>query len=183
MQSLISVLAEEPGAQVMHLWRRLNEACGLQGIFNFPTPHFTWMTAEAMPVKQVAPIIEALTYGEPAFEIRTSGLDLFPGERPVLYLPVVKSENLMRVHQALWDQVQPYMRGASGYYAPHAWTPHITLALMDLTFDKLTCAIDAVATESIDLVSWIDSLSLVEQVGAEIGETVQQFSFQGAART
>ena len=42
MYALISELSDPAAVQVMRLWRQLNQNCGLEGIFSYPNPHFTW---------------------------------------------------------------------------------------------------------------------------------------------
>jgi len=178
MYAIISELEEDAAVQVMHLWRQLNEACGLQGIFNFPTPHFTWFAAEYLAIKKVVPALQAIIADTEPLQIRTSGLGMFSGDNPVLYLPIVKSMELSELHKEIWDQTQPYSDDAKPYYSPQLWVPHITLALMDLTQENLACAIDSIAFESLELFLQVDNLAVVEQDGMEIGETLHQFKFE-----
>lgn len=176
MYAIISELDEDAAVQVMRLWRQLNQACGLEGIFNFPNPHFTWLVAADFSIEKVAASVGVIAEQTADFQVRTSGLGIFPGESPVLYLPVIKSSPLMQLHQILWDQVLPAVENVSSYYAPEQWVPHITLALMDLNQENLTCAINSIAYEPIELISKVDNLMIVEQEGEQTGETLHRFA-------
>jgi len=176
MVAIITELEEQAAVRVMRLWRELNEACGLEGIFNFPTPHFTWFVAEKLDIQEVKSSVQKLSEEIQTFEIRTYGLGVFPGDQPVLYLPIVRTIDLIQLHQKIWDLVLPFSVEASTYYSPQLWMPHITLALMDLTQENLSCAIDSIAFEPIEIHSEVDNLALVEQEGQEIGETLQRFN-------
>ncbi len=66
----------------MRLWRQLNQNCGLEGIFNYPNPHFTWFSAEMLEVERCEPIIEVIAQDTAAFDVHSSGLGFFDGEDP-----------------------------------------------------------------------------------------------------
>lgn len=175
MFALISELSEPATIQVMHLWRQLNQKCGLQGIFSYPNPHFTWFSAEMLEVERCEPIIEVITQETTAFKVHTSGLGFFDGEDPVLYLPVVKSPQLMRLHQTLWNQLMPYGKGFNAFYSPDEWIPHISLALRDLTLDNLPCAIQSIGNEPFDLVTTVNTIWVVKSENQSTGETLSVF--------
>ena len=175
MYAIISELNEAAAVQVMHLWRELNQGCGLEGIFNYPTPHFTWFSAEEMVVDRCLPILEMIAGEGPTFAVHSTGIGLFPGESPVLYLPVVKSPRLMALHRSIWDQILPYSQEANTFYAPNRWVPHITLAMRDLTTENLPCALASVASEPRELTSIVRTVALVKSENQSTGETLAVF--------
>lgn len=176
MFALISELSEAATVQVMHLWRRLNQNCGLEGIFNYPNPHFTWFSAETLDVERCEPILQVLTQEATSFTVHTSGLGFFDGEDPVLYLPVVKSPQLMQLHQTLWEQLMPYAKNANIFYSPEEWIPHISLALRDLTLKNVPCAIQSIGLESLELLTDVSAISIVKSENQSTGETLAVFS-------
>jgi hypothetical protein len=64
---------------------------------------------------------------------------------------------------------------------PEFWVPHITLAIKDLSRENLSCAIDAVAFDTLQLFIKVDNILLVEHGADEIGDTLGRFSFSGEA--
>jgi 2'-5' RNA ligase len=175
MYAIISELNEAAAVQVMHLWRELNRGCGLEGIFNYPTPHFTWFSAAEMDVERCKPILEMIAAEGPSFAVHSAGIGLFPGEAPVLYLPVVKSPRLMTLHRSIWSQILPYAQEANPFHSPNDWVPHITLAMRDLTPENLPCALAAVASEPQKLTSIVKTVALVKSENQSTGETLAVF--------
>jgi 2'-5' RNA ligase len=181
MNVIISELDENAAVEVMHLWRRLHQACGLEGIFNYPNPHFTWFSIAEVNTERCLPLMEAFAQQHVPFRIQTAGLGVFPGETPVLFLPLVKSIELADLHRSLWEQIHPLSQGMREISLPEFWVPHITLAIKDLSRENLSCAIDAVAFDTLQLFIKVDNILLVEHGADEIGDTLGRFSFSGEA--
>ncbi len=175
MIAIISALDQESSDQVRALWRTLEMACHLRGIFHFPTPHMSWFAAESLETSRAEPILQQLAESCDPFMVHTFGLGIFPGEHPVLYLPVVKSQTLLQCHNKIWNQTQPYSEETKLYYSPSFWLPHITLAIKDIDQDTLLCAVNAVVTRQLSLNIVLDNVMIVEQNGDEIGATIKTF--------
>ena len=177
MYAIISELDQDTAVLVMRLWRKLNDACGLEGIFNYPNPHFTWMGAESVEVEPIHDLFKVIAEQTYAFPVRITGLDVFEGSSPVLYLSLFKSFSLLNLHKNLWKQIQPYLQEPNLYYSPEQWMPHITLAFRDLTKDNLACAVKSIENEPIRQVSWVNNLTLVEADDDQLGETLCRVNF------
>ena len=177
MHAIISELDQDTAVLVMRLWRKLNDACGLEGIFNYPNPHFTWLGAEEIEVEPTQGLFRTIAEQTYTFPVRITGPDVFRGDSPILYLSLFKSLSLLNLHKHLWDQIQPYIQEPNFYYAPEKWIPHVTLALHDLTNDNLDCAIESIRQESVKRVSWINNLALVEADDGQLGETLCRVEF------
>lgn len=175
MYALISELNEPAAVHVMHLWRELNQRCGLEGIFNYPNPHFTWFSAEAVDVDRSIPILKMIAESAAPFEVQTSGIGLFPGDSPVLYLPVVKTNELISLHRLIWDQILPYAEEVNTFYSSATWVPHITLALRDLSAKNLPCALQVLAGNVQEMAVRVNSFSLVKSENQTTGETLAVF--------
>jgi 2'-5' RNA ligase len=93
------------------------------------------------------------------------GLGIFSGDRPVLYLPIVKSQAMIDLHNQIWERLGSLADRANGYYSPAFWLPHITLAINDLRRENLACALESVAFEPVELTISVDNLILVVQKG------------------
>ena len=53
--SLLDSVADE---QTKDLWRRLEEKCGLTGIWATPFPHFSWMSCQGLDWSKVSKKLE-----------------------------------------------------------------------------------------------------------------------------
>jgi 2'-5' RNA ligase len=91
----------------------------------------------------------------------------------------VKDENLLRFHARLWKETHPVADGASEYYSPRLWIPHITLAYGDIDEGKLTCALQTLAFKPLDLSILVDNLALVYQTDGEEGYLKYRYDFRG----
>lgn len=177
MYAIISELDPGSSATVSGLWFDLRRSCGLSAIYEVPTPHFTWLAAESMNVDKAAPILSQIADQASLMTLHTFGLGIFAGEKPVLYLPLVKTREMISLHEEIWDQVQPYAKEAKLYYSPKLWVPHITLALNDLTKESLACAVKAIAFESVELFVKVDNLAIAEHEEAQPGKIQNQYRF------
>lgn len=179
MYAIISELDPVSSSTVSSLWYKLREACGLKEIYNIPTPHFTWFAADGLNIPKAAPILTQIAEASELLNLHVFGLGIFSGEHPILYLPMVKSMDMISLHQKIWNQTQPYSEGKKFYYSPRLWVPHITLALKDLTRENMACAVNAVSFEPIELFVTVNSLAIVEHIDENIGKTLEIFKFNG----
>lgn len=177
MYAIISELNHNASREVNRIWAQLSNECELDAIFQLPTPHLTWMICQNFNVENTVPALTQVAIQENRISTRTTGLGIFTGETPVLYLPVVKNQKLLSFHQDLWQKLAGYANNLEELYSPEAWVPHITLAINDLTGDALTCAIDRLMLEPIQIEIVMDSLSLVEFEEDIAGEIIKRFPF------
>lgn len=172
MYAIISELDQDTAVHVMHLWRKLQNACGLEGIFNFPNPHFTWLTMESVEEKPACAALKEIAEQTYAFPVRITGVDVFQGDSPVLYLSIFMSLALSKIHEAIWQRLQTCSSEPGQYYSPDKWVPHITLAFRDLTNDNLACAVESIKAEANQQVLWVNNLMLVGSDDDQLGETI-----------
>lgn len=172
MYAIITELNGESRTVVNEIWHKLKEDCGLEGIFNFPIPHFTWFAAEELDTEKSAAVLHQIAQISQPMHVRTFGLGIFSGEEPVLYLPIVKSMTLINFHKEIWEQLCPYAVEPKLYYSPSLWVPHITLALKDLNRENLVCALQSIGFQQWELSINIDNLSLVPHEDDQVGETL-----------
>jgi len=177
MYAIISELDPGSSTTVSGLWLELRRSCGLTAIYDVPTPHFTWLAAESLNADKAAPILSQIADQASVMTLHTFGLGIFSGEKPVLYLPLVKIRNMISLHEMIWDQIQPYTKQSELYYSPKLWVPHITLALNDLTRESLACAVNAIAFESIELFVKVDNLAIAEHEEELPGQIKVQYRF------
>jgi len=73
------------------------------------------------------------------FRIHTTGLGVFTGKNPVVYIPVVASMPLLEIHQLLWDKTSQFGRQVNMLYQPDSWVPHITVLHDEIDADCMDC--------------------------------------------
>jgi 2'-5' RNA ligase len=179
--AIVSLLDRDADQRVRAIHARLELACGVKGIRLFPYPHFTWMGAEDCALEKLEQIVERLAGMIPPMEVTTNGLGLFTGKEPVIYIPIVKTLGLFRVHQKVWDAAQGDMERMHPYYAPDQWAPHITLALQDITENNLGCAMQQLSFQSFEMVIQVNNLAVVYQEEGKTGELGKRYPLEGVA--
>ena len=178
MYAIISELDPESAVVVKDLWGRLREACGLMAIYELPTPHFTWYVAEGLDVPAVESIIAELSVRTRQLTSYVFGFGIFSGERPVFYLPLVKSQAMIDLHNQIWSQAVACSQLPNRYYAPDFWLPHITLAINDITKESLACALESVAFERVEMTVSADNLIVVTQEDDPSSLAMKLFRFK-----
>jgi 2'-5' RNA ligase len=122
--SVLDPTQSSGNAAVWQTVERISSECGIEanGVL-----HFSWHVAEQYDTNRVRRVLEDVAGKYRAFEIYTAGLGLFTGVRPVLYLPVVKTQWMAQLHSDLWNALDPFAMETSLLYSPLHWMPHITL--------------------------------------------------------
>jgi 2'-5' RNA ligase len=163
MNGIASLLNEPHKNQTEAIWKELEEKCGLIGVRTTPFPHFTYQVVESYDQERLEPILREIAHEAQPFTLHTTGLGVFTGQAPVIYMPLVKNDQLFHFHQLIWDRTKSVAQGVSPYYAPEFWVPHITLALGDITTTNLSCAINALTFQDLNWKIRVDNLVFIGQ--------------------
>lgn len=139
VQGVVALLDEIHTDKVKAIWQHLETACGLMAINTTPFPHFSFHIAERYDLEELDQKITAVTASIQPFRIKTSGISIFTGRSPVVFLSVVATQELLSIHRQLWESTTRTSERLSQYYSPGSWVPHITLANKDVTPDNLNC--------------------------------------------
>jgi 2'-5' RNA ligase len=173
MNGIASILDKPATSRVENLWQELEARCGLVGVKSTPFPHLSWQVTEAYDVPRLETALHTLARQSQPFIIHTSGLGLFTGDNPVVYISIVKDELLMRFHSLLWERMNGIAVQPALYYAPGQWIPHITLAYNDVTPTNLDCVMQSLAFQSFDWEIQINNLFFVAQREDKFSEMVR----------
>ena len=163
MNGIATLLNDPHKTQVEAIWQELEEKCGLIGVRITPFPHFTYQVVEVYDQTRLEPILQEIAHTTQPFMVQTTGLGLFTGQAPVIYLPLVKNETLLHIHKLIWERTKDVAQGISPFYAPDLWIPHITLGYGDVTKYNLGCAMDALAFQDFDWQIGVDNLTFIEE--------------------
>ena len=161
MHGVVSLLDAQHDQAVHELWAELADSQGLNGISITPIPHFSYHVAQAYNDNLLEQTVIDLADELAPFEVQTSGLGIFTGPNPVLYIPVTRTAMLSRIHERVYERVVQHSTGEVGYYQPPTWTPHITLAHGDLTPDNLSAVMRLLSGRNFDWRIPIDNLATI----------------------
>jgi len=169
MFAIASLLDPYSSQKVQELWNYLEIDCGLSGIKRTPLPHFSWQGANDYHFPQTSEVLRKLANEIAPFTVKTAGLGIFTSESPILYLPLVKTQQLIKVHKRIWDAVETNADQLIDFYAPDSWMPHITLAYQDLNRQNLPCAFNDLAFRSFNFEITVSNLAVIFQNDHEVG--------------
>lgn len=137
MIAITSLLDNIHSEKVTEITDELESRFGLKGVKMTPYPHLTLLTAEIPDMEELKEYLEQICLETPVFSIRTTGLGIFPGKVPVIYIPVLRTPSLNQVHTRLHLDISEMSSEMGIHYNPNMWLPHISLALGDTTPELL----------------------------------------------
>jgi len=132
LKAIVSLLDEEHNLRVQHLWDELEERFEVEGVFRTPVPHFSYQVAEDYDIDRVKRVLGEAVRDQPPFSISTSGLGIFTGSHPTLYVPVIRTAALSAFHERIYPALAQSATNLRPYYTPLYWAPHITLAMANI---------------------------------------------------
>jgi 2'-5' RNA ligase len=175
MHGLVSLLPEPFYTQVESTWQELERDFGLTGIRVTPFPHFSWQVVQDYDWERIADVLQDIAQQTSPLPVHTTGLGLFTGDKPVIYVPVVKSAELMRLHQLVWERTAEVSTGQLAYYAPEAWMPHVSLAYEDVHRGNVGRVMEHLAWQSFDWEMVVDNIALIYEPTGEVGTLRYKF--------
>jgi hypothetical protein len=167
MEGILSLLDDKHYQLVEDLWAELAREFGVRGVYITPYPHFSYHIAAHYDFESLTPAIERITSNITTFQIRTSGLGIFTGEAPVIYIPVVRSLELTQLQEALWQEISPTASGAQGYYHPGQWTPHITIGFSDINKENLSSIVRWLNERDFNWEITVNNIAFIQDIGTE----------------
>ncbi len=177
MHAIVTLLEPAIYARVEAIWRVLELKCGLKGIKATPFPHFSWQVADDYGFPGLENELQVFADTAEPFSVRTTGIGVFSGPDPVIYILIVKDRTLTRFHKNVWDLSLPFAREPAEFYSPDTWVPHVTLAHTDVNRETLSCAMEELAFVPFNWEIKIENLAIVSRIGNEIGHLHRRFNF------
>lgn len=181
MAASASLLDDIHARKVEEIWSLLRTEHGLTGVSVSPLPHFSYQCARDFDVALLGEIVEKVAAKARPLKVRTAGLGIFPGARPVVYIPVVRSPELTRLQLALWSAGAVASEKPMPEYHPAAWIPHITLAQGDLQADKLAAVLGSLNGRDLFWELEVDNLAILRGRGDQPQELVGRYPFAGGS--
>ena len=132
MDGIASLLDTISTEQVHRIWEKLQNKCAIPEIRDHIVPHFSWHVAERYKQESLTQTLKNFCEQLGNFQVKTSGLGVFNGEKHVIYLGIVKDKTLLDNHLRIYEAVEPLAINPSPYYSPEHWVPHITLYIEEI---------------------------------------------------
>jgi 2'-5' RNA ligase len=161
MYGVVSLLDDKHYRLVEEIWAGLDAQLGPRRTRATPFPHFSYHVAERYDIELLANAVREFAQRSAPFTVTTSGLGIFAGIQPVLYVPIVRTPALSELHRALWAEVNPYGFGIVGYYAPEQWLPHITLAQQEIDAGDLPALVQQLNARDFAWEIRVDNLAII----------------------
>jgi 2'-5' RNA ligase len=162
MEGIVSLLDDEHYHLTETLWSELEGEFGLRGIYITRFPHFSYHVAQEYDRERLGPILQRVAQHTQEFRTQASGLGIFAGRPPVLYIPILRTQELSQFHSTVWQRTAHTASGTIDYYRPENWLPHITLAFGDIHKDNLPDVIRLLSERPLQWHITINNLSFIE---------------------
>lgn len=179
ISGIVTLLSNPLNSEVESLWRMLDDECGTHLDATSEFVHFSFHVAENYNLERLIPVLKEISDGIQPFKVQTSGLGIFSGEKPVLYIPLVKDSQLLQFHEFIWKRVAPVARGINQQYAPHNWMPHITLAQDIVNCERLDCMISRIANQPFNWELMVDNITYIRLGDGKSNEDIHHYQLTG----
>lgn len=169
MRGIISLLDNTYTELVNELWRDMVADCSVTNKHLPPLPHFSWSVFDDCDIERLDEVLVDIAGKTTPFTVRTSGVGIFTGENPVIYVALIKDEKLMRFQEMLWYKTASYSTKTSPYYIPDFWMPHITLVNGANEKKNILCALDKLMRRNC---VWEFKITCLAVIGDSNGEGI-----------
>ncbi len=166
MLAITSMLNLQKARQINKIIAELDAKFGLDAVQATPAPHFTFMLAGIRRIEVLKKALAEVAATTAPFPAYTTGLGIFPGPQPVIYVPVLRSSDLNHLHQRVLDVTQPLCKGTDRFNAPSRWLPHLSLALHDTTPALLGPVMQFLNARTYNLRLNINNLGIMQRKGS-----------------
>ena len=164
MVAIVSLLDEMHTARMNHLIFLLEQEFGMKGVQKTPDPHLTWLTASDASLAHLKQALNKASGLCCSLKVKTTGLGIFPGEQPVLYIPVIRTPAVNQFQAHLFEAIKDLSQEIGPNYQPDFWLPHLTLALADTSPVLIGQAVQFLNSLNFNWEIKLDNLSLLTKV-------------------
>lgn len=165
MLAITTLLSPHNAARINRIIKSLEEKFGLDDVQATPEPHLTYQLAGVHQLSALKDVLADVAHTSEAFPGFTTGLGVFPGQQPVIYIPVLRSNELNALHERIIKATKPLCLRTDKFSEPDCWLPHISLALHDTTPDLLGPVLRYLNEETYNLKLEINNIAILRQQG------------------
>lgn len=184
MYGVASLLDYKHYRLLKDLWAEMAMEFAVNGVYIPSYPHVSYQVARGYNVKFLTPVLKLFAANKTSFQVQASGLDIFIGPHPVLYIPVVRNPELTQFHSALWKEISSTASSIEDYYHPSHWVPHITIGIGNMKKDNLSPIVRLLAERNFNWEMTIDNIALIyDPIFPLFGTTVSIFALLARRHT
>ena len=165
MLAITSLLPSPASDRINALIKSLETEFGLDDVQATPEPHLTYQIVEPADLAQLKASLREIAATTAPFVAHTTGLGMFPGERPVIHIPVLRSDYLNQLHHRILAAAAPLCSRTDKYSAPDLWLPHVSLALHDTTPALLGPVMQFLNNQTFNMALEISNLAILRPEG------------------
>jgi 2'-5' RNA ligase len=162
MPGVIVCLTGESADRVRRLWEAAKAEFGAPLAPPAAIPHISLEVASTADLEKLGPSLKAIACSTAPFRVRTTGFGVFTGEPLVLYLSVVRTSRLALLQRVVHQETAGAWSGPVEHFRPDNWMPHITIAMQDLTVERLAAVMPWLARQDLSFDVPIDNLAVGE---------------------
>ncbi len=182
MQALVSILDSVIHIRLTKTCMQLKEEFCACGFYVTEFPHFSYQVAEGFNLEALEARLAQEAARLAPITTRVSGVGIFPGPHPIIFLPVVRTLELSHLHHRLWEITKDTAHKPVSHYHATRWIPHITLAQKDVTPDTLPAVMRWLNNQTFDWEIRVDNLALIYTNGETETGMAFRFDLTGAER-
>ena len=165
MLAITSLLSAPHVLRINAVIKKLEQKFGLDDVQATLDPHLTYQLAGVKKLSSLKTALAQVAAATEPFPAFTTGLGVFPGAQPVIYIPVLRSDSLNALHHRILAATAPLCLRTDKFSSADCWLPHISLALHDTTPDLLGPVLSFLNEETYNLKIEIDNIAILRQQG------------------
>lgn len=165
MVAVVSLLDAEHTKIVNQIIDDLEQTFGLRGVKITADPHITWLICAVEKLAELKRYLTQVAGNSSCIKVNTTGLGIFPGQNPVIFVPVIRADGFNQVHAQLFRDINAFSGQTVNFYNPDQWVPHISLALRDTTPELLPHIVTHLNQKTYNWEILLDNISILNKSG------------------
>lgn len=130
---IVAIVKDELKNEILKLWSIAEKKYNSKDVQSFDHPNLGFQGGQCENISSLKRDMLDLSSTIAPFEIVVNGFGYFEHPTNVIYLKVIKTEKLKRLHKNINDLLSEHCSNIFEFYTPENWIPHITVAMNDLT--------------------------------------------------
>jgi 2'-5' RNA ligase len=148
--------------EVLRFWNVFETEYNSIGVQSFDHPNLGFQGGSCSNIDKLKDELSNLSVVLYPFEIIVEGFGFFEAPSKVVYLKVLKTDELINLHKKINNSLAICCENLFQFYTPENWVPHITLAMDDLSETSLVNFKERYKDYSHDFKQTISNFALVE---------------------